>query len=203
MEPIAHVPVAAGVFDHPDDFMAAYFGWRSSAWKDGNAYPEVTLPERLRSLLGPRCSEALLGPLVDEMIDTFKRWYPATLTLTPGVLSMLEVLAPHYRMGVVSNFFLPGTVDEVLEQFHIRHRFAFAVNSADIGFKKPDPRIYVHALSLAGCSASDVCFVGDNLENDVRAPIRHGMYAVHFDRRHSAAATPRIASWDEFEPVFS
>ncbi|MBV9383791.1 MAG: HAD family hydrolase [Streptosporangiaceae bacterium] len=44
--------------------------------------------------------------------------------------------------------------------------------------RKPEPLFYALVLATAGCPASQILFVGDNLENDVVAPIAGGMHAA-------------------------
>lgn len=52
------------------------------------------------------------------------------------------------------------------------------VTSAQIGYRKPHPRIYQATLDLAGFSAADAIFVGDNLRTDALGPQRSGIRSV-------------------------
>ncbi|MDD4253168.1 MAG: HAD family hydrolase, partial [Methanoculleus horonobensis] len=63
----------------------------------------------------------------------------------------------------------------------IYDRLGFVIFSSDLGFQKPDTRIYAAALGRMRLSALEVLFIGDNPENDVDAPRRLGMQALHVE----------------------
>ena len=54
----------------------------------------------------------------------------------------------------------------------------YPVSSAQVGWRKPDPRIYRSVLSLAGCAAKDAVFVGDSLRTDGLGPRSAGIRSV-------------------------
>jgi putative hydrolase of the HAD superfamily len=54
----------------------------------------------------------------------------------------------------------------------------YLVTSAQAGFRKPHPQIYQATLGLAGFSAKDAVFVGDNLRTDVLGPQRADIRSV-------------------------
>ena len=100
---------------------------------------------------------------------------------------VLEALAAHYPLVLVSNFY--GNVDAVLRGMGIRQYFAGIIESAVVGIRKPDARIYalgVMALPVteearAGGDTCDifghksgvwlrpesVLVVGDSLSKDI------------------------------------
>ena len=65
-----------------------------------------------------------------------------------------------------------------LQQAGIDHLFRAALLSYPLGVGKPQPIFYALVLAAASCPASQVLFVGDNLDSDVTAPISHGMHAA-------------------------
>jgi putative hydrolase of the HAD superfamily len=70
---------------------------------------------------------------------------------------------PHWRAK------LP--IDEIFET---------VVDSAFVGVRKPDPRIYAIVLERLGLPAADCAFV-DDLERNVDAARELGFAAVHFE----------------------
>ena len=100
---------------------------------------------------------------------------------------VLEALAAHFPMVLVSNFY--GNVDAVLRGMDIRQYFAGIIESAVVGIRKPDARIYalgVMALPVTeeARAAGDTCdifghesgawlrpesvlVVGDSLSKDI------------------------------------
>ena len=70
-----------------------------------------------------------------------------------------------YMLGIIANQ-KPGTADR-LEKWGLRQYFGVIVTSAEIGYSKPDKRIFKEALELAECPAEESVMVGDRLDNDI------------------------------------
>lgn len=81
-----------------------------------------------------------------------------------------------YKLGIIANQKL-GT-SERLESWKLRQYFDIIVASAEIGYAKPDPRIFEKALELAGCTAQQSVMVGDRLDNDMHPAKAVGMTTV-------------------------
>ena len=66
------------------------------------------------------------------------------------------------------------------------------VISESIGVKKPDPRIYEHALRLIGTSAAESIYVGDHPALDVVGPMAVGLRAawLRLDRQWPVELPP-------------
>lgn len=59
----------------------------------------------------------------------------------------------------------------LLKRFGLLERFEFVLDSTTVGWKKPGRLLYEASLAHAGCDAGEATFVGDNLRNDVLAPL--------------------------------
>jgi putative hydrolase of the HAD superfamily len=110
-------------------------------------------------------------------------WYrPLTeiATLEPDTHRMLtELAARGYRLGIVSNTFVPGFVlDRHLAQLDLLRYFPHRVYSCDVAYRKPDRRIFEAALDRIGCRAEETAFVGDSLNADIDGAQRVGMLPV-------------------------
>jgi len=95
----------------------------------------------------------------------------------PDALDRLRDLG--LRLVVVSN--ADGTIEEGLEAAGLRAHFAAVVDSAVVGFEKPDPRIFRHALALADAEAARTLHVGDLYHADVLGAREAGVHAVLLD----------------------
>ncbi len=66
--------------------------------------------------------------------------------------------------------------------------------SAEWGVSKPDPDFFTKIIESAQAEPSDIVYVGDQIDNDVLAPIRAGLQTVRIRRGpwgalvHDAAA---------------
>jgi putative hydrolase of the HAD superfamily len=125
----------------------------------------------------------------------------AKLRPVSGVDEMLASWRGVARLAVVSNFFLPGWPRRVLEVFGLADHFAFIVDSCTVVYKKPAAEIFEAAMRQAGISSDSVqsiLFVGDSQTNDVQAPRRLGMRALHFDYAERRGCSD---AWSHFRPA--
>ncbi|NND07945.1 MAG: HAD family hydrolase [Saprospiraceae bacterium] len=211
--PLGVVAKEAGWCQDPTEFHHAYLSWRRSYW-DGSHWRELSLEDRLTHVLDAR-KDRLSQPLtkvVRSMVDLFFESFPPSVRLTPGVESMLEKLQGKVKMGVVSNFFVPGMPEALLTNFGLHHFFDFILDSAQVGLKKPHPEIYQTALGktdLLSNETSKILFVGDSLQNDYYAPRTIKLSSLFFDRSKERPSPPaqvgidHIQHWDQFEDYLS
>jgi putative hydrolase of the HAD superfamily len=75
-------------------------------------------------------------------------------------------------MALVSNFY--GNVETVLEEMQIRDFFCDVIESAQVGIRKPDPRLYALGMEALRkivlpqqMQESDVLVVGDSISKDI------------------------------------
>lgn len=78
---------------------------------------------------------------------------------------VLEALAKRYPMVLVSNFY--GNVETVLRDMDIRRYFRGVIESAVVGVRKPDPRIFMLGVVALGLEPSQVIVVGDSMRKDI------------------------------------
>jgi HAD superfamily hydrolase (TIGR01509 family) len=95
----------------------------------------------------------------------------------PGALEALRRLG--LRLAVVSNS--NGTVARLLEHLDLARWFDAVVDSAVVGFEKPDPRIFRHAADLVGVQPAEAVHVGDLYSVDVLGARAAGVRAILLD----------------------
>lgn len=80
-----------------------------------------------------------------------------------------EVLARLKAMGrpmvVVSNFY--GNVNAVLKEFQFDNLFVDVIESAAVGIRKPDPKIFRLGVEALGLPAENVLVTGDSINKDI------------------------------------
>lgn len=117
-----------------------------------------TLEEKLRLELEFVGQASFLTQVLDHV-------YEATVRHTAHSREVLQQIYGQLPMVLVSNFY--GNMPVVLREFGLDGLFQQVIESAVVGFRKPDPRIFqmgVEALSLA---PSEVAVVGDSIEKDI------------------------------------
>ena len=73
----------------------------------------------------------------------------------------------------------------LVTRFGLTELFDVILIEGEVGFGKPDPRIYMQALDEVGVAPADTWMVGDNLEWDVAGPQRQGIAGIWIDVRGS------------------
>jgi len=68
-----------------------------------------------------------------------------------------------------------------IDRFGLASLFDVILVEGEVGFGKPDPRIYAQALAALDVSAGEAWMVGDNLEWDVAGPQREGIAGIWID----------------------
>lgn len=98
----------------------------------------------------------------------------------PGVREALRDLKDaQLTLVAVSNS--DGTVERALRQVGLLQWFDAVVDSTIVGFEKPDPRIFEHALRLVDANPIRTLHVGDLYEIDVKGAQAAGIHAALVD----------------------
>ena len=82
-----------------------------------------------------------------------------------STIPVLESLSEKYPMVLVSNFY--GNIETVLEDFGIRKYFKAIIESAVMGVRKPDPRIFEHGVKALGVLPGETLVIGDSYRKDI------------------------------------
>ena len=106
----------------------------------------------------------------DALVEYLYSGLQRNMSHTRQILSQLRDMG--IPMALVSNFY--GNVETVLEEMQIRDFFCDVIESAQVGIRKPDPRLYalgVEALRKnvmpQQMQESDVLVVGDSISKDI------------------------------------
>jgi putative hydrolase of the HAD superfamily len=119
--------------------------------------------------------------LCREIADRFQEIHEAELRMFPGAHETLDRLKEMgVRLALVTNGAAAPQRQKVV-RFALEHRFDHIQIEGEHGFGKPEEQAYRHALDALGAEPADAWMVGDNLEWEVVAPQRLGIYAIWYD----------------------
>lgn len=124
-----------------------------------------------------------LGALIDEVIPAIH--FPGESNrlwsrVMPGVRGALALLRDAgLRLAVVSN--ADGTVEEGLRASGLLGYMDAVYDSHVVGFEKPDPRLFEHALADSGADPGRTVHVGDLYAADVLGARAAGIHGVLLD----------------------
>jgi putative hydrolase of the HAD superfamily len=114
---------------------------------------------------------------------------PATYDLFPdAVPAIKELKARGLKLGVISNF--ESWLRVLLDRLDVTELFDVLAISGELGWEKPDPRIFKWAMEEAGVDAPSSVHVGDSPHFDPAPAVAVGMHGVLLDRH---------GRWDDLE----
>jgi HAD superfamily hydrolase (TIGR01509 family) len=117
----------------------------------------------------------------DAFIDAeHEVWRPAHSVLASAQALLDSLRSRRVKTGLVANSWPdPGRVLRAdAEAFGLAERLDVLVYSEELGVRKPDPEIFLHACRLLDVEAGATMFVGDNLVTDVQGAAEVGMTTV-------------------------
>jgi putative hydrolase of the HAD superfamily len=146
-------------------------------------FPEIDVRVAWRELINQHarpCSDDKVADPATFLTDVTMLHRALTRrTLRPmeGVRTMLERLSGRVRLGIVTD----SQPDYILPELRIagidRHFEATAI-SAEHGYRKPDPRLFEHALQALNVPADHALFVGVDTGRDIAGARAAGLRSV-------------------------
>jgi len=141
--------------------------------------------------------DALNHSVSDNLIETIAIKYidylPHFNHLFTGATALLEYLKSKYQLHIITNGF-----EEVqllkMEKSGLLHYFNQIITSESVGVKKPNPKVFYHALYLANATVENSIMIGDNLEADIQGALNIGLKAIHCNFTKEIVHTQNIIS---------
>jgi putative hydrolase of the HAD superfamily len=119
--------------------------------------------------------------LAIRVADRFTTYREEEMFVFPGAHDAIDRLKElGVKLALVTN---GGALTQraKVERFALTHRFDHIQIEGEHGFGKPEERAYLHAMDALGVKAADTWMIGDNLQWEVEAPQRLGIYAIWID----------------------
>lgn len=169
----------------PDDLVARWAAWE--AHHVGRAERgEVTWQEQRRHRLTDLFAWLGLDHGDDEELDehfaAFLTHYERSWV---GYADVVDAFSSWRAAGVRVAVLTNGVNEQQrrkLATLGVLEDVEFVVALDDLGFGKPDPRMYAEACRRFGLAARDVVYVGDDVERDALGAAAAGLTGVWLDR---------------------
>ncbi|MBA4181466.1 MAG: HAD family hydrolase [Anaerolinea sp.] len=120
--------------------------------------------------------------------ERFLRWFFEGFPPRPEMLAVVEALRGRVKMGCITN---NVARDEAPQRrtsgLDVHSLFSVVVESAKVGMRKPDPRIYQLACELLGVAPERSVFL-DDIGQNLKGARALGMTTIRVDHTHSAIA---------------
>ena len=144
--------------------------------------PNFTFRQTLEQKIGlqldfieSKCPEVTRAKYGEQLLDDL---YIRTCEETTRSRNVLLQLHERFPMVLVSNFY--GNIATVLREFSLDGIFQQIVESAVVGIRKPDPRIFTLGVEALDLAPSDVVVVGDSIDKDIIPARQAGCHTVWF-----------------------
>jgi putative hydrolase of the HAD superfamily len=113
-----------------------------------------------------------------ELADNYTTIHESLWYLFDGVENTLqEIKKLNIKLGIMTN----GTSESQrgkLKRFNIDTYFDYVFIEGEVGYGKPDIKIYEYMLQETGVKGNKIMMVGDNLIWDIEPPQKLGIYTV-------------------------
>ncbi len=117
---------------------------------------------------------------IDDVANDYLEFLPQSNLLFEGAIEILEYLAKNYELHIITNGFAEVQAKKI-NNSDIKHYFKSITDSEMAGVKKPNPKIFEHALQIAKAKKSESIMIGDSLDADVQGAIDFGINAIYFN----------------------
>lgn len=104
--------------------------------------------------------------------------YAKVKEITAHSKEVLETLHGKYPMVLVSNFY--GNIHTVLSEFGLDGLFQDVIESAVVGIRKPNPKIFTFGVEALGLKPEECVVVGDSFFKDIEPARQAGCKTVWF-----------------------
>lgn len=176
-----------GIFVSADNLRKDYFDRLQKQKKSsGEEFPEFDAVKLWHGFLVDLTDDMQRKPGIQKLrymsrflAEIFRAASMFRLQLYPGVRHTLTTLAENYRLAALSDAQSAWAVPE-LRVVQLENFFETIVVSGDLGYRKPDPRIFTLALKKLKLKPEDVLFVGNDMYRDVYGAQQAGMKTVYF-----------------------
>ncbi len=181
----------------PDTLRDRYFALVAAQLQASpEEFPEFDAVAVWRTLL----AEVLAEPPAPDQIRALPRFLAQLqraisrrrLTLYPDVARVLTELRPHYALGVVTDAQTTNAVPE-LRAVGLADLLSPIVVSGDYGYRKPDPRLFAHALEALQLRPEQALYVGNDMYRDIFGAQQAGLRTVFFSTQYGNKAHDGVA----------
>jgi len=164
-----------------EDFLKVYVPLNLQYWKlyrNEKVSKEALRYERLK-----KSFDAVNYNVSDALIDTLATAYIDNLSnfnhLFEGTLELLDYLKEKkYSLHIITNGFEEVQNKKMINS-NLYPYFEQIITSESVGVKKPDARVFEHALDVSKAKRENSIMIGDSLEADIHGAINVGLSAIH------------------------
>ena len=158
-----------------EQFREAYVFAERKLGKNPIIKSDFTFRKTLETKVGIEMEQLGVDGYEKAVVDDL---YEKTVAQTTHSREVLLQLKRDFPLVLVSNFY--GNIAVVLQEFGLDGIFQTIVESAVVGIRKPDPRIFTLGVEALALQPTEVTVVGDSIDKDIVPARNAGCRTVWF-----------------------
>ncbi|MEH2149540.1 HAD family hydrolase [Nostoc sp.] len=162
-------------------FLQAFETYNSKYWRQRETFSPNELIEM--SYQSTLAQLDIQTDKISNLSQSFWHIFNHSAVMEPNVNEVLTVLAGNYRLAVITNGLVSAQLPR-MQAAGIEHFFEEVVISEAIGFAKPSPEIFHHALSRLNLTPAEVIYVRDSLKHDYAGATQVKMDFCYYNRKN-------------------
>lgn len=171
-----------------DEFLSCYRSHNErlwGLWAENKIGPEALRTSRfVHTLCDFNIHDATLA---QQMATLFLARTPYKKQLLPGATEVLKYLKGKYTLSIITNGFRESQVIKLRES-GMHTFFERMIISEEVGYNKPDPAIFLHAVRAEKLSCRQCVMIGDSFEADITGAHAAGIDQVHLNPQNAPVA---------------
>ncbi|EDX65558.1 MULTISPECIES: HAD family hydrolase [Bacillus] len=112
--------------------------------------------------------------------DFWNENFPKCFSIDQNAIHFLNHIKKHFEVGIITNGSTQRQKAKIINT-NLNNYFDTIIISEEVGFSKPDKRIFELALNKLNVQPENTLFVGDDLEKDIAGPQNANIKGVWFN----------------------
>ncbi|MGH1383273.1 YjjG family noncanonical pyrimidine nucleotidase [Kordia sp.] len=183
-------------------FLAVYVPVNLEYWR---LYREEKISKKeLRYQRLAKTFKAIEFEASDELINLLSAQYIQYLSSFNHLFDYTETLLKNlhgkYKLHIITNGFREVQRKKI-KASGISEYFEHIIDSESVDVKKPNPKIFNHALKLANVAPENAMMIGDSFEADILGAleVKMNVIQVDFDKKYKHLLCPIVHHLNEIE----
>lgn len=139
-----------------------------------------------------------------DIQDFWNNNFPHCFSIDENTLNIVNTIKKQVKVAIITNGLTQRQKAKIINT-HLNSYFDVIIISEEVGFSKPDKRIYELALSKLNVQPEDALFVGDDLEKDIGGCQNANIKGIWFNphRTKNNTGIKPYAEIDSFDRLLS
>lgn len=113
-----------------------------------------------------------------EAVNVFFKDYVNSLRRIPCARQLLTQVSKGHKLGLISNFTYAPVIYTALRKLDLNRFLNAVLVSEDVGWRKPNRKIFQEALRRLGAKAEETVYIGDSPLEDICGAAQAGMRTI-------------------------